>query len=426
MHVLILNWRDPEHPSAGGAEAYLAEIARLLLARGDRVTWLAGAHPARSGKRSSPPRTELTDFADGLMNLSRRGRSFSVYPAAALTYLHRLRGRVDLVIDGENGIPFFSPLYSRVPKIALVHHVHREIFELELPAPLALLGRWLEGRLMPWAYRREWFVAVSESTRRELLELGVAADRMAVVHNGLDTRRFTPGTDGEPSDILWLGRLRRYKSVETLLDAAARLHAAGSAARVVIAGDGPERAPLERHAARLGLAERIEFLGFVGEERKLRLLRGARIVVQTSRKEGWGMTVLEANACGVPVVAADVPGLRDSVRHRMTGLLVPWGDAESLAAALGNLLRDDPLHARLSAGARAWARSFSWRASGARWLELIDARSAGGAIPSALRHDRISSPTSDAGTPADVARSPDEVDAPIRARSAAPQEAPLP
>ncbi|MEM8962650.1 MAG: glycosyltransferase family 4 protein [Acidobacteriota bacterium] len=388
MHLVIFNWRDPDHPAAGGAEGYLAMVARGFVARGHRVSWICGRHADQAAS------AEL----DGV-RIHRMGGRYGVYVHAAVAYLRRFRGQVDVIIDGENGIPFFTPFYSRVPKILLVHHVHREVFRYELPHLQARIASWLESRFMPWAYRHEWCVTVSASTRSELAALGFEEERLAVVHNGLDHASFAPGAKTPEPSILWIGRMQRYKCLDTLVDAAARWQRDGRDLRLRLAGDGPDRARLERRVAELGLTDMVEFLGFVADDDKVRRLREAHLVVQTSMKEGWGMTVIEANACGTPVVASDVAGLRDSVRDGETGVLVPWGDAAALADAVAGLFDAPERLEALGHAARAWARQFSWQECADRWLELASARldSArhgharrdGGTIPAELRYDRV-------------------------------------
>ncbi|MEO1085000.1 MAG: glycosyltransferase family 4 protein, partial [Acidobacteriota bacterium] len=242
-----------------------------------------------------------------------------------------------------------------------------------------------EGTAMPWAYRRDAFVAVSPSTRGDLLELGVDRERLAVIHNGLDHDRFRPGAKDDRPTALWIGRLRRYKCVETVIDAAARWAQGHPDLRLLIAGDGPQRPALEQRVRSLGLGGRVELLGFVDHGRKVELLQRAHVVVQTSMKEGWGMTVIEANACGTAVVASDVAGLRDSVRDGETGVLVPWNRPDALAAAVTDRVDDGARRRRLEAASVHWARRFSWRRSAERWLELLDARRRGGIVPAALR-----------------------------------------
>ncbi|MEL7061228.1 MAG: glycosyltransferase family 4 protein [Acidobacteriota bacterium] len=397
VHVLILNWRGPGDPAGGGAEVYLEYVARGLVAAGHRVTWLCGGQAA--GKPLELPAG---------LHVQRHGGRLSIFPRAALAYLRDFRKRVDLVIESVHGVPFLSCAYARVPKILLVHHVHREIFQHELPAPAAWLGRSLEATI-PRLYRHDWFVAVSDSTRDELATLGVAADRLAIVHNGLDADRFRPGSRAERPTVLCLGRLKRYKSVDTLVQAAARWRRHGLDVHTVIAGDGPHRAALERLATELDV-DRVTFTGAVDEEAKVRLLQQAHVVVQPSLKEGWGMTVIEANACGTPVVAAAVAGLRDSVRDGETGLLVPPGDPEALAAGVRSLFETPQRRAALGENAQRWAARFTWDRTATSWAALVAARGPGGPIPQALRRDlpktseahRTANPTRDAPSDLDV------------------------
>ncbi|MEM9595460.1 MAG: glycosyltransferase family 4 protein [Acidobacteriota bacterium] len=379
MRILLLNWRDPTHPQAGGAEGYLLQIAKKWVAAGHRVLWLCGRHPGQGAE----------DELDGIAIRRRGGGGYGVFPAAAAEALLRIRGDVDVIVDAENGIPFFSPLYSKAPKIALVHHVHREVFARELPTPLAQIGAFLEGRVMPWLYRRQWFVTVSESTRLEVQGLGVSADRMAVIHNGLDHGLYKPGTKAERPTVAWIGRLRGYKNVDTLIEAAVLLVKLEPELRFVIAGEGPERSRLEGRIDDLGLRGAVEIRGFVDTAEKVRLLQRAHVAVQTSMKEGWGMTVIEANACGTAVVASDVPGLRDSVCHGETGLLVPWRQPEALADAVARLLRHPEARLDYESAAVEWARRFDWDSTADRWLEILSARldAGSGGVPHRLRFD---------------------------------------
>jgi glycosyltransferase involved in cell wall biosynthesis len=151
-----------------------------------------------------------------------------------------------------------------------------------------------------------------------------------------------------------------YKRVDLVLRAVQRLLPVLPELQVLVVGEGAARAQLERQAAEWGLSAHVTFTGFVAEDTKLAHIWRAHAVVNTSEKEGWGLTVLEANACGLPAVASDVPGLRDAVRDGDTGVLVPHGDVSRLSEVLLRILRDDAYRQRLSDGAREWARRFTW------------------------------------------------------------------
>jgi glycosyltransferase involved in cell wall biosynthesis len=281
----------------------------------------------------------------------------------------------DLVVEDINKVPCFTPWWTRSQVAAIVPHLFGHAAFAEAAAPVALYVVALEA-LIPSAYRRSRFVVISESTRDDLVARGIAADRITVVHCGLDHDAYR--TDAAVAKarvptILFVGRLRRYKGVDWVLRALPEVLKRVPGARLQVIGDGPFEAALRRAAARLGVAEAVEFLGFLPRAEKVRRMQEAWVVVQPSPKEGWGLTVVEAGACGTAVVAADSPGLRDSVRRDETGLLVPYGDDARLADALARVLADDALRARLSAAGRQWAGHFSWPACGRASLDALGA-----------------------------------------------------
>jgi glycosyltransferase involved in cell wall biosynthesis len=228
--------------------------------------------------------------------------------------------------------------------------------------------------LIPFVYGRCRFVVISESTRDDLVRRGVDRSRITVVHCGLDHDAYRPdpaaGKTPEPT-ILFVGRLRRYKGVDWVMRSLPAVLARVPATRLLVIGDGPFEAELRRSAKRLGVASAVEFLGFLPRAEKVRHLQRAWVVVQPSPKEGWGLTVVEAGACGTAVVAADSPGLRDSVRRDETGLLVPWGDDAALADALARVLLHRPLREGFAARGVEWAARFSWPKCGDDSLDAL-------------------------------------------------------
>jgi glycosyltransferase involved in cell wall biosynthesis len=255
------------------------------------------------------------------------------------------------------------PLATRrwgVPNtIALVPHLFGSTVFQEAPLPLAA-AVWLAERPLPRLYRGVPFQAISESTADDLVARGIPRDLVTVIYPGIDTAGYTPapGTRAAVPTFAYLGRLKRYKGVDLVLRAFARL--GHPAARLEIAGTGDHRPALEALARSLDLTERVRFLGFVSESEKVALLRRAWALCFASPKEGWGITNLEAAACGTPVVASRSPGLRESVRDGETGFLVPHGDVAALAAAMRRLADDAGLVARLGAEGRRFAETFTW------------------------------------------------------------------
>ncbi len=362
LRLVAVNWRDPQHPEAGGAEVHLHEILRLAVRRGHRVTWLA------SGFRGGAAETAL----DGIRIL-RRGSwwNFNAWVPRALRTEAGEAG-LDLVVEDINKVPCFTPLFTSAPVSVVVPHLFGTTAFRETSLPFASYVLALEWWI-PSVYRRSPFLVISESTRDDLKRRGVPPERVAVVHCGLDHATFHPDSPAKATvpTVLFLGRLRRYKGIDRALRAFAEVRRRVPGARLEIVGDGPHRAPLERLARRLRLGDAIEFTGFLPSEERVRRLRRAHVVVQPSPKEGWGLTVVEANACGTAVVASDSPGLRDSVRDGVSGLLVPHGDISALAKALVRVLTETDLRGRLERGGVEWAARFHWEGCAERSLAVL-------------------------------------------------------
>jgi glycosyltransferase involved in cell wall biosynthesis len=217
-------------------------------------------------------------------------------------------------------------------------------------------------RLLPLLYRKTPFLTISQSTQADLVKRGIDPARITVVHSGVDHQRFRPrrGARASRPTILYLGRVRRYKGIDLLFHATRALADEIEDLQLWIAGDGRDLPRLRREAARLGVAGRVTFFGRLSDTQKVALLQQATVVAQPSSKEGWGLTVLEANACGTPVVASAVPGLRESVRPGETGLLAPPGDVTTWVTQLRRLLTDQALHTQMGTAAKQWAAQFFW------------------------------------------------------------------
>lgn len=352
MRLLLLNWQDRLNPQAGGAEAHLHEIFGRLVGRGCSVTLLA------SGWDGSAPR----EMVDGL-DVHRVGTRYSYGVAAPGYYRRHLAERpFDLVVEALNKVPVFSPLWCRVPGVLLVHHLFGTTAFREAPLPLAAMT-WLLERPLARVYRGRPAQAISISTADDLVQRGLKRDDIEVIYPGVDLDFFTPDPAeprfDEPT-LLYLGRLKRYKGIDQIVRALRRLRDRGVPARLLIAGRGEWEGRLRALAAEVGVADRVRFLGFVTDQEKRSLFRRAWANVFPSPKEGWGITNLEAAACGTATIASDAPGLRESVRDGVSGLLVPHGDVEALASAMESLVTSPARVEQLGAGALRFARSFTW------------------------------------------------------------------
>lgn len=357
MRILVLNWLDRENPQSGGAEQHLHETFGRLAAAGHEVTALV------SGWAGGAARAQL----DGI-DVHRTAGRYTFAIAAPRYYRRHLAARdFDVVVEDLNKVPLFSPLWVRSPVVLFVHHLFGKTAFRAASPPVAA-ATWVLERPVPLAYRRVPVVAVSESTREDLVARGLRRDRIDVVPNGIDLDRFTPDPSAKSAapQLVFMGRLKEYKRVDLVIRAVALLRDRGLDVQLQIGGAGSREGPLRSLADRLGVADRVRLLGFVTEEEKVELLRRSWIHVLTSSKEGWGISNVEAAACGTPTVASDAPGLRESVRDGETGLLVPHGDVGALADALEALIRDPESRAAMALRARSFAEGLSWDASASR------------------------------------------------------------
>jgi glycosyltransferase involved in cell wall biosynthesis len=370
VRILVVNWRDRRHPEAGGAEVHLHEIFGRLAAGGHEVHLLASGWPGCASEET----------LDGIAVRRVLGAyGFAVGGRRALARLARTV-RPDVVVEDVNKLPLYLPLVWRGPFVLLVPHLFGTTAFREVAFPVAL-AVWAAEQPMPLVYRRLPVHAISESTREDLVGRGFAREAIRVIYPGVDAAHYAPDARVARADrpaFLYVGRLKRYKAVETAIRAVSVLRRSGQAdAELWIAGEGSDRPRLQRVAAEQD-GDGVTFLGYVSEEKKLELYRRAWAVVFPSPKEGWGITNLEAAGCGTPAVASDSPGLRESVRNRETGLLVPHGDVAALVSAFRELACDAALRQRLSLGARAFAQSLSWERAARETLEHLEAAVAGG------------------------------------------------
>ncbi|MFQ6085408.1 MAG: glycosyltransferase family 4 protein [Candidatus Bathyarchaeia archaeon] len=362
MRILWFNWRDWTHPWAGGAEAHVYEVTRRFAKWGHEVTLLSGEY---EGCRR---REELSE-----VEIIRKGNPFTTYLYAAKEYLQNLRERdYDVVVDDINGVPFFTPLYVREPKLAIVHHLVKEIFFQQLPWLKATIG-YLAERSIPVLYRNTPFIAVSNSTREELLKFGVSERNITVVNYGREYGCLGPSEKSHLPTVLYFNRIRRYKNVDDLIRAFKIVKDEISDARLLIVGcRGDDEYENEVRALARDLRLRdVEFRGFVTGDEKKGVLGQSWVHVLPSVREGWGMSVIDAAACGTPSVAYDVPGLSCSIKNGKTGLLVPYHDVEALAGAILRILVDEELRTRFSKNAIEWSRNFDWDKTAKLTLERL-------------------------------------------------------
>jgi glycosyltransferase involved in cell wall biosynthesis len=373
IDVLFVNWRDVSHPEGGGSERYVQRVAEGLAARGLAVEMFCAAHD----------RAPAEEVVDGV-RVVRRGGRLSVYPCALL---HVLRRRPRLVVDVQNGLPFASPLVRRGPVVNLVHHVHREQWPIVFGRIGGAVGWWIESVLAPHIYRRSRYVTVSAATAEELAGLGVAAERISVVPNGLEPVPEVSTARAAQPRLVVLGRLVPHKRVEHALEVLARLRGEVPGLALSVVGEGWWEESLRAEAERLGVTDLVEFTGFVDEQTKHEELARAWVHLCPSVKEGWGLVVSEAGAQGVPTVGyRSAGGLRESVLDGRTGVLVD--DLDELTDAVRGLLGDERLRRRMGAAAAAYAGTFSWAATAEGFARVVAAPLEASAVGAVVRGQR--------------------------------------
>lgn len=353
MNILLVNWQDRMNPHAGGAEIHLFELFSRLAARGHRVRLIAAGWPEADARA----------VVDGIEVTRVGGRhSFALKARGAIRRAIAAE-RPDILVEDINKLPLFTTRLGFAPVAAIVPHLFGASAFAEASWPVACIV-WLSELPIPRLYRTAAFHVISESTRDDLIARGIPASHLMVVHPGVDTGWYVPdpALDRTPSpSFLYVGRVKRYKGVDTAIRALALARRERPDLTLTVAGAGDDLPRIQRLAHRLGLeGDAVRCTGFVSEEEKRRLLRVSWATVLPSAKEGWGMTIVEAAACGTPSLASDRPGMRDALRDGVTGYLVRYGDPEALARRMLMLAHDRALVERLGQAARRHAETLQW------------------------------------------------------------------
>jgi glycosyltransferase involved in cell wall biosynthesis len=354
LKILVVNWQDLANPNAGGAEIHLHEIFGRLAAWGHDVTMLVSGWPG----------AESSVMVDG-MRIVRAGSRYS-FPLHARKKFRNLASKTfDVIVEDINKLPLFMPLWTTTPVVALVPHLFGTTAFKQESFPIAAMV-WMAERFMPLVYRNVPFEVISDSTAEDLVSRGFDRDRITVSYPGIDHGLCTPDPAGPSATralnptIAYVGRLQRYKGVDGVMRAINLLRNDGFPVEFVVAGRGDDRERLEALSAELGIEALVDFRGYISEQDKIKLLRSAWANVDPSPKEGWGITNIEAAACGTPSLASDSPGLRESVVHGETGYLIPHGDIGAWADRIRKLCTSPEQLPEMALAAIRHAARFTW------------------------------------------------------------------
>lgn len=349
QNILVFNWRDTRHVWAGGAEVYNHEIMKRWVREGNNVTLFCG----------NDSQNKSDEIIDGV-HILRRGGFYTVYLWAFVYYILRFRHRYDVIVDSVNGIPFFTPLYSTKKVIAIIPHVHQEVFRKHLKFPFSHFAMFLEARLMPIFYRSSQIVTVSNSSKEEITRLGFPEKNISIIHPGIEKNEVSDTKKNKTPIISYLGRLKPYKNVDIGVKAFKEVVSRHPQAKMIIAGEGESLSSLKALAKDLKIDKSVVFTGKVTEDLKAKIFSKSWVSFQLSQVEGWGITVIEANAYGTPVIASRVNGLKDSILDGKTGVLVPPKNVGATCDAMIDLIEDANYRRALAKNALAWAREFNW------------------------------------------------------------------
>lgn len=362
--IHVLAWRELADAEAGGSEIYVARVAAIWAAAGLDVTVrtsFAQGHPAEARR-------------DGY-RVVRKGGRYTVFPGSIAAGVRGSYGPRDALLEVWNGVPYVSPVWANCANTVLVHHVHRDMWELVLKQRLARVGKFIEARVAPPFYRNTRFTTPSRSSRDEVIAYyGARPENVTIASPGVDPH-YQPSAEKSPHPlIVGCGRLMPPKRFDELIRIAAELRRSHDDLELVIVGDGYELPRLNDLIRSLDASSWIRLAGYVSEDEKLALFQRAWAVSSASVAEGWGMTLTEAAACGTPAVATRITGHLDSVAHDKSGLLA--SSPREMVRQLSSLITDDELRRRLSEGAQKHAAEFTWETCAYRTMASLadDAR----------------------------------------------------
>ncbi len=344
-------WRDFDDAEAGGSELHAHRIMTLWAEAGLKINLCTSTAPGQ------PPFIKRNGY-----RVTRRVGRYSIFPRTMISGTLGRFGRGDGLVEIWNGMPFLSPLWARCPRIVFLHHVHAEMWKMVLPKGLAELGYGVEHTLAPPVYRRSRIVTLSPSSKEEIVSrLGMRPSNVSVCPPGVEGH-FSPGTArSEQPLVVAVGRLVPVKRFELLIEVLLKLKPQIPDLHAVIVGEGYEREMLEDLVRRGNAGSWISLPGYIDDSGLVELYRRAWILASTSLREGWGMTVTEAGACGTPAVASRISGHRDAVVDGTTGLL--FDTLDEMADQLHSVLTDEVLRKRLAMAALDYASQFSWDAT---------------------------------------------------------------
>ncbi len=361
MNILIFNWRDPKNPKSGGAEIVTMEHAKAWAKNGHNVTWFT------SSFQNCQKQETISN-----VNIVRRGNFIMVYLFAPFYYLFS-KQKFDLVVDEIHGLPFFTPLFARIPKIAFIHEVADEIWDYMYSFPINKIGKIIEPILL-FPYKNVKFMTVSDSTKNSLIKVGIKASKILVINNGVKEKPLNvlPSKEKIPT-FIFVSRVVKMKGIEEVIRAFFYILKELKNAKLWIVGDG-DKAYVDKLKETMGsfsISTKVKFFGKVDDNKKLELMKKAHLLLHASIKEGWGLVVIEAASQGTPSVVYNVSGLKDSVKNGKTGIVLKENNAKEMARDAIALIKNKKKYESFQKNGILWAKSLTWERATKQSLDLL-------------------------------------------------------
>lgn len=367
MRILILNWRDTKNPESGGAEILTHEIAKGLIEKGHSVWQISSKF---RGARNKETIHGVKIIRGG--HPDARTLFHSVQYFAYKKYKEQFKGKIDLVIDEIHGVPFFTPFYVKEKKIALVCEVAGDLWDIAVLPPFNYFGKFLE-KIYPWFYRDIQIFTISDSSKKELIKLGFNPSKIKILQMGSSSEITSNPKKEKYPTLIFLSRISKSKGIEDAVKTVAILKRDLPNISLWIIGRGDKNytQKLSSFVDRLNLQKNVRFMGFLSEKQKNELLGKAHILIAPSKKEGWGLTIHEAGAKMTPVVAYNVPGLRDVVKNQINGIVCDKNTPEQLAENIKMIFKSPKLYKKLQKGALLERKKHRWENTINYFQELI-------------------------------------------------------
>ena len=362
MEILILNWRDTKNPRSGGAEIVTLQHAKAWVKKRHSVTWFT----------SEFENSKKEEKIEGV-NIVRRGNFLTVLFYAFVYYLFA-GNKFDVVVDEIHGLPFFTPLYVKKPKIAFIHEVADEIWDYMFPFPINKIGKFLEPLYFK-LYKNVKFWTDADSTIDDLEKYGIKKKNCVAINCPSENKplKTLPKKETAPT-FIFVSRVVKMKGIEEVIRAFFYILRELKDARLWIVGDGEEGYvnELKDTMKSYSISPKVKFFGHVSNEKKLELMKDSHILLHASVKEGWGLVVIEAASMATPSVVYNVSGLRDSVKSGKTGIVLEENSAKEMAKQAISLIKNKKKYEQFQKNCLQWAGSLTWPKSTQKSLDLLD------------------------------------------------------